>query len=81
MGISPVDDKLISLIKSINEDVKIRNEENRISVGIQEDIRKELIKALSDNNYELLFLKQSGRDLDDIYSQYFCEKEGVKNEI
>ena len=78
LGISPVDDKLISLIKSINEDVKIRNEENRIFVESREDIRKELIKALSDNNYELLFLKQSGRDLDDIYSQYFCEKEGVK---
>ncbi|MGI6084094.1 MAG: ABC transporter ATP-binding protein [Acetivibrionales bacterium] len=78
LNVSPVDGELISLIKSINDGVRTRNEENKIYVESKEDIRKELIKALSDNDYKLLFLKQSGRDLDDIYSRYFAAKEGVK---
>lgn len=78
LSVSPVDDKLISLIRSINDDVKIRTDESKIFVDSKEDIRKELTKVLCDNDYKLLFLKQSGRDLDDIYSQYFCAKEGVK---
>ena len=78
LSISPVDDKLTELIKSINEGVKIRTEENKLFVESKEDIRKELVKALSDNDYELLYLKQSGRDLDEIYRQYFLAKEGVK---
>lgn len=74
LNVSPVDDNLIALIKSVNEDVKVQIKEGKITVKSKEDIRKKLVKAISDNNYELQFLKQSGRDLDDIYIQYFAGK-------
>lgn len=74
LNVSPVDDNLIALIKSVNEDVKVQIKEGKITVKSKQDIRKKLVKAISDNNYELQFLKQSGRDLDDIYIQYFAGK-------
>lgn len=74
LNVSPVDDNLIALIRSIKEVEDVRMEEGKIFVESKEDIRKRLVKAVSDNDYELLFLKQSGRDLDDIYSQYFTGK-------
>lgn len=74
LNVFPISDQLTTLIQSINEDVKVQVEEDKILVESKEDIRKKLVKILSDNDYELLFLRQSGRDLDDIYSRYFTEK-------
>jgi len=74
LKVRPMDDKLTELIKSIKSDVNVQVKDGSIIVESKEDIRKRLVKAISDNDYELLFLKQSGRDLDDIYSQYFAGK-------
>ena len=67
----PVDDKLISLIKSIGEDIKVMRDQDQLSIESIDDIGKPLLRILSENNYRVLFLKQRGRDLDDIYSRYF----------
>jgi ABC-2 type transport system ATP-binding protein len=73
--VSPMNKELISLIKSIKENVNVQMKENKIIVESKEEIRKQLVKVLSEQDYEILFLKQSGRDLDDIYSRYFANKE------
>jgi len=77
INVSPVDDKLLSLIKSIDDQVRVEVKDENIVVESQKEIRKDLMKILYENNYELLYLKQSGRDLDDIYSRYFAG-EGVR---
>lgn len=71
INIEPVDDKLISLIKSIGEDIKVMRDQDQLSIESIDDIGKPLLRILSENNYRVLFLKQRGRDLDDIYSRYF----------
>jgi len=77
LSVEPMDDKLVSLIKSIREDIKVKAVDNeQLTVESIEDIRKPLIRLLSDNDYKILFLKQTGRDLDDIYSRYFAREEG-----
>ncbi|NLU36316.1 MAG: ABC transporter ATP-binding protein [Clostridiales bacterium] len=76
LNIEPVDDKLVSLIKSIREDIKIKIvDHEQIIIESIDDIRKPLLRLLSDNDYKVLFLKQTGRDLDDIYSRYFAREE------
>ncbi|NLY42918.1 MAG: ABC transporter ATP-binding protein [Clostridiaceae bacterium] len=74
LDVSPIDDQLINIIGSIKEDIKVEVKDDKIFVESKEDIRKELVKYISDNDYELLFLRQRGRDLDDIYSRYFAGK-------
>src|SRR5690606_11044417 len=65
LNIEPVDDKLVSLIKSIREDIKIKIvDHEQIIIESIDDIRKPLLRLLSDNDYKVLFLKQTGRDLD-----------------
>ncbi len=75
LNVEPVDDKLISLIKSISEKVKVTGDQNKISIESIDDIGKPLLRILSEHNYKVLFLKQRGRDLDDIYSRYFTGEE------
>ncbi|MFZ5944045.1 MAG: ABC transporter ATP-binding protein [Bacillota bacterium] len=75
LEVSPVNEELTPLIKSINEEVEVEIKEDKIIVRSKEEIRKKLVKTLSNNDYEILFLKQSGRDLDDIYNRYFAGKE------
>jgi len=72
--VSPINDQLETLIKSINKDIKVQIKENKVIIESKEEIRKQLVKALSEKDYEILFLKQSGRELDDIYSRYFADK-------
>ena len=72
----PIDDKLVSLIQSISEDVNISiDDHEKIFIKSNNDIRTPLLRILSDNDYSILFLKQRGRDLDDIYSRYFAGEE------
>ena len=54
----PVDDKLISLIKSIGEDIKVMRDQDQLSIESIDDIGKPLLRILSENNYRVLFLKQ-----------------------
>lgn len=74
LQVSPLNDDLIQLIKSTMDNVKIEVREGKIIITAKEEFRKKLVRVLSDHNYELLFLKQSGRELDDIYRRYFAEK-------
>lgn len=75
MQVSPVDEKLKNLINSIGDNIELTINNNNITIKSENDIRKQLVKILSDNDYELLYLRQSGRDLDDIYKRYFAGKE------
>ncbi|NLM75549.1 MAG: ABC transporter ATP-binding protein [Clostridiaceae bacterium] len=79
MNVSPVDDKLISLVKAIDKEVRVDADGENVVVKSTKEVRKDILKILYENNYELLYLKQSGRDLDDIYSRYFAG-EGVKKD-
>jgi len=72
--VSPLDEELIKLIKSLNQEIKIEIQEGKIMLESKTEIRKSLVRTISDHNYDLLFLKQRGRDLDDIYRRYFAEK-------
>ncbi|MFZ7102406.1 MAG: ABC transporter ATP-binding protein [Peptococcaceae bacterium] len=73
--VSPMNEELAPLINSIHENVAVEMKEDKIMIRSQEEIRKQLVKVLSQRDYEILFLKQTGRDLDDIYSRYFAGKE------
>jgi ABC-2 type transport system ATP-binding protein len=76
LNVEPIDDKLVSLIQSISEDVNISiDDHEKIFIKSNNDIRTPLLRILSDNDYSVLFLKQRGRDLDDIYSRYFAGEE------
>jgi ABC-2 type transport system ATP-binding protein len=75
LNVEPVDERLISLIQSIGEEIKVTSDQNQLSIESIDDIRKPLLRILSEHNYKVLFLKQRGRDLDDIYSRYFTGEE------
>lgn len=71
----PLDGKVIEMINSINEISDIKTIEGKVIIQSHVEIRKELVKLLSQNDYEIRYLKQRGRELDDIYSRYFAGKE------
>lgn len=71
----PLDGKVIEMINSINGISDIKTIEGKVIIQSHVEIRKELVKLLSQNDYEIRYLKQRGRELDDIYSRYFAGKE------
>ncbi|NLM44730.1 MAG: ABC transporter ATP-binding protein [Clostridiales bacterium] len=73
--ILPLDDRVKKLLNSINGITDIKIIEGKIIIQSHEEVRKDLVKVLSQNDYEIRYLKQRGRELDDIYSRYFAGKE------
>jgi len=56
---------------------EIKYDRGLYTVRVKQDIRRELVKALLDNNYSLLHLRMRSGDLDDIYRRYFAKEEVI----
>ncbi len=73
---APDDAKLQKLVEGLPGVKETTRENDSLVVRSTGDIRKELVAALVEQDYELLGLKRRGGDLDEIYRRYF-EKEGA----
>lgn len=72
----PDDDRLLKVIAAVPGAESVNRAQDLVTVTSNCDIRASLSRALIQEGYALLHLRQRGRDLDDIYRRYFA-REGV----
>ena len=68
---APLDDRFLGFISSLDGVKDITGESSRMLIHSSRDLRKDVTAFLRENGYELLYLRQKGGDLDEIYSSYF----------
>ena len=74
----PCDDRFLGYINELDGITGISKEENTFVISSSKDLRSSITRFLGMNEYNLLHMRQTGGDLDEIYHVYFeeAEKEG-----
>lgn len=76
IGIEKVDQEIIGKISAMSQVLSVtKKEEEMIQIESTEDIRNEIAEMIIHNQYKLLYLKQKGGDLEEIYRKYFEKEE------
>jgi hypothetical protein len=67
-------EKLLEVIRSIKGVVSVEAKDNMLSISTDTDLRRQVSKAIVENNYPLVQMKIREFSLDDIYMKYFREE-------
>ena len=67
-------EKLLEVIRSIKGVVSVETKDNMLSISTDTDLRRQVSKAIVENNYPLVQMKIREFSLDDIYMKYFREE-------
>ena len=67
-------EKLIEVICGIKGVVSVEAKDNMLSISTDADLRRQVSKAIVENNYPLIQMKIQEFSLDDIYMKYFREE-------
>jgi hypothetical protein len=67
-------EKLIKVLRGIKGVVGVEVKENVLSITTDADLRREVSKAIVQNNYPLIQMKVQEFSLDDVYMKYFREE-------
>ena len=68
-------EKLIKVLQGIKGVVSVEVRENVLAISTDADLRREVSKAIVQNNFPLIQMKVQEFSLDDIYMKYFREEE------
>ena len=68
------DENLIKALQGIKGVVSVEARENALFISTDADLRREVSKAIVDNNYPLIQMKIQEFSLDDVYMKYFREE-------
>ena len=68
------DEKLVGVIRGVKGVVNVEVKDNVLSISTDADLRRQVSKAIVDNNYPLIQMKIQEFSLDDIYMKYFQEE-------
>ncbi|NQT05513.1 MAG: ABC transporter ATP-binding protein, partial [Dehalococcoidia bacterium] len=68
------DENLIKALQGIKGVVSVEARENALFISTDADLRREVSKAIVDNNYPLIQMKVQEFSLDDVYMKYFREE-------
>ena len=68
------DDKLIKALQDIKGVVSVEAKDDILSISTDADLRREVSKAIVENNFPLIQMKVQEFSLDDIYMKYFREE-------
>jgi len=68
------DEKLIKALQSIKGVVSVEARENVLFISTDADLRRQISKAIVDNNFPLIQMKVQEFSLDDVYMKYFREE-------
>jgi len=68
-------EKLIKVLQGIKGVVGVEVRENVLAISTDADLRREVSKAIVQNNFPLIQMKVQEFSLDDIYMKYFREEE------
>ena len=67
-------EKLIKVLRGIKGVVNVDVRENVLVISTEADLRREVSKAIVQNNYPLIQMKVQEFSLDDVYMKYFREE-------
>jgi ABC-2 type transport system ATP-binding protein len=67
-------EELIKVLRGIKGVVSVEVKENVLSITTDADLRREVSKAIVQNNYPLIQMKVQEFSLDDVYMKYFREE-------
>jgi ABC-2 type transport system ATP-binding protein len=67
-------EELIKVLRGIKGVVSVEVKENVLSITTDADLRREISKAIVQNNYPLIQMKVQEFSLDDVYMKYFREE-------
>ncbi len=67
-------EKLIEVIRGIKGVTGVEVKDNVLSISTDDDLRRQVSKAIVENNYPLIQMKIQEFSLDDIYMKYFQEE-------
>jgi ABC-2 type transport system ATP-binding protein len=67
-------EKLVEVLKGIKGVVAVEIKENVLVISTDSDLRREVSKAIVENNYPLIQMKVHEFSLDDVYMKYFREE-------
>ncbi len=67
-------EKLLEVIRGIKGVVSVEGKDNVLSISTEADLRRQVSKAIVENNYPLIQMKIQEFSLDDIYMKYFREE-------
>ncbi|MEE9365137.1 MAG: ABC transporter ATP-binding protein [Dehalococcoidales bacterium] len=67
-------EKLVKVLRGIKGVVSVEVKENVLSITTDADLRREVSKAIVQNNYPLIQMKVQEFSLDDVYMKYFREE-------
>lgn len=67
-------EKLIEVIRGIKGVIGVEAKDNVLSISTEADLRRQVSKAIVENNYPLVQMKIQEFSLDDIYMKYFREE-------
>ena len=67
-------EKLLEVIRSIKGVAGVEVKGNLLSISTDADLRRQVSKAIVDNNYPLIQMKIQEFSLDDVYMKYFREE-------
>jgi len=68
------DDKLIKALQGIKGVVSVEAKDDILGISTDADLRREVSKAIVENNFPLIQMKVQEFSLDDIYMKYFREE-------
>ena len=68
------DENLIKALQGIKGVVSVEARENALFISTDADLRREVSKAIVDNNFPLIQMKVQEFSLDDVYMKYFREE-------
>ena len=68
------DEKLIKALQSIKGVVSVEARENVLFISTDADLRRQVSKAIVENNFPLIQMKVQEFSLDDVYMKYFREE-------
>lgn len=67
-------EKLLEVLRGIKGVVGVEAKDNVLSISTEADLRRQVSKAIVDNNYPLIQMKIQEFSLDDVYMKYFREE-------
>jgi len=67
-------EKLIKVIRGLKGVLGVEAKGNVLSISTEADLRRQVSKAVVENNYPLIQMKIQEFSLDDIYMKYFREE-------
>jgi ABC-2 type transport system ATP-binding protein len=68
------DEKLIKALQSMKDVVSVEARENVLFISTDADLRRQVSKAIVENNFPLIQMKVQEFSLDDVYMKYFREE-------